>query len=132
MASQVSVLAFVMRTRSIPKNHSVFTLSAAAVYGALACYKSNEHAQYVKQKNKECQGIMFKMLDELGLEYAESNANFVYFDSGRPATEVIETLKKHHILIGMAFKQFPTWVRISLTTPEETQFIVDKFKELFG
>ncbi len=108
------------------------TLGQVAVRGALACYKNKEHPAFIKQKNIECQQIMYEMLEELDLEYVKSNANFVYFNTGKSASEVKETMEKHHILIGMVFEPFTNWARISLTKPEEMQYVADKYRELFA
>lgn len=118
-------------TRKIIRLHGN-TLSIPAVMGALECYKGSDFPKFIRKKNAECQKIIFTMLDELGLEYAESHANFIFFNAGRPTKEVIDTMKKHHILIGMEFKPFTTWVRITLTKPEEMQYFVSVYKKEFG
>ncbi|MDG1858321.1 MAG: aminotransferase class I/II-fold pyridoxal phosphate-dependent enzyme, partial [Emcibacteraceae bacterium] len=80
----------------------------------------------------ECQKIIYKMLDDLNLEYVKSNANFIFFNAGRPSKDVEAAMKKHHILTGREFKPFTNWVRLSLTKPEEMQYFVDKYKQEFG
>jgi histidinol-phosphate aminotransferase len=72
------------------------------------------------------------MLDELNLEYVKSNANFIFFNAGRPSKEVAEIMKKHHILTGREFAPFTNWVRLSLSKPEEMQYFVEKYKQDFG
>ncbi|MDG1707445.1 MAG: aminotransferase class I/II-fold pyridoxal phosphate-dependent enzyme [Emcibacteraceae bacterium] len=108
------------------------TLGKPAVLGALECYKGSDFPAFIRKKNEQSQQIVFNMLDELGLDYAESHANFIFFDSGHPTSEVIETLKKHHILVGMEFKTFTSCVRINLTKPEAMEYFVKVFKKEFG
>ncbi|HPF45937.1 MAG: aminotransferase class I/II-fold pyridoxal phosphate-dependent enzyme [Alphaproteobacteria bacterium] len=108
------------------------TLNLSAMRGAYASYQDFEYQNFLKQKNKECQKIIYKMLDDMGLEYKESNANFLFFNAGRPSKEVAETMKKHHILTGREFKPFTNWVRLSLSKPEEMQLFADIYKREFG
>jgi histidinol-phosphate/aromatic aminotransferase/cobyric acid decarboxylase-like protein len=67
------------------------TLNLPAMRGAIASYQDMEYQHFLRQKNKECQTIVSNMLDDLNLEYVESNANFIFFNAGRPSTEVAET-----------------------------------------
>ncbi len=108
------------------------TLNLPAMRGAIESYQDMEYQAFLIGKNKECQQIIYRMLDDLGLEYVESNANFIFFNAGRPSKEVEETMKKHHILTGREFKPFTNWVRLSLCKPEEMQFFADTYKREFG
>lgn len=108
------------------------TLNYTAMKAAIESYQDMEYQTFLKKKNAECQQIIYKMLDELGLEYVKSNSNFIFFNAGRPSTEVAETMKKHHILTGREFKPFTNWVRLSLTKPEEMQYFVEKYKQEFA
>lgn len=108
------------------------TLNMPAMRGAIESYQDMEYQAFLLQKNKECQNIIYKMLDDLGLEYVESNANFIFFNAGRSTKEVAETMKKYHILTGREFQPFPNWVRLSLTKPEETQYFTDMYRKEFG
>ena len=108
------------------------TLNLPAMKGAIESYQDMEYQAFLKQKNKECQEVIFKLLDDLNLEYVESNANFIFFNAGRPSTEVAETMKKHHILTGREFKPFTNWVRLSLSKPEEMQHFADIYRREFG
>ena len=59
------------------------------------------------------------LLDGLKLRRAESQANFVFFDAGRPQTEVAKALAAEGVVIGRAFAPYETWVRITIGLPEE-------------
>ncbi len=108
------------------------TLNLPAIRGAMASYQDKEYQAFLQQKNKECRQIIYAMLDELGLEYVESNANFIFFNAGRPSTEVAEAMRKYHILTGRPFEPYTNWVRLSLTKPEEMQYFTEKYKAEFG
>ncbi len=108
------------------------TLNLPALRGAIESYQDMEYQAFLKQKNSENQQIIYKMLDDLDLEYVESNANFIFFNAGRPSSDVADTMKKHHILTGREFKPFTNWVRLSLTKPEEMQYFADIYRREFG
>ena len=118
----------------IKKSFGLFTntLNLPAMRGAMESYQDFEYQAFLKQKNKESQQIISGMLDDLGLEYIESNANFIFFNAGRPSPEVAEAMKKHHILTGRPFPPFTNWVRLSLTKPEEMQYFTEKYRAEFG
>lgn len=51
----------------------------------------------------------------------DPHANFVMLNIQHPAEEVIEHFRKHRILIGRLFPSMPTYIRVSLGTPEEME-----------
>lgn len=118
----------------IQKSFGLFTntLNLPAIRGAIESYQDFEYQTFLKQKNKECQNIVSAMLDDMGIEYVKSNANFIFYNAGRPSTEVAEAMQKHHILTGRPFEPFTNWVRLSLTKPEEMTFFTEKYRAEFG
>ncbi|MBT6330808.1 MAG: aminotransferase class I/II-fold pyridoxal phosphate-dependent enzyme [Kordiimonadaceae bacterium] len=118
----------------VKKSFGLFsnTLNYTAMRGAIASYQDDEYQAFLIGKNKECLEIVYKMCDDLGLDCIKSNANFTFFNAGRPANEVAAKMKEHHILLGREFKPFTNWVRISMTKPEEMQHIADIYKKEFG
>lgn len=108
------------------------SLSNVAVAGAVESYQDLEYQTFIKQKNRESMDILEKMFEDLGLRYIKSNANFAFFDAGRPSTEVATELMKHGILSGRPFPPFLNWVRMSTVKPEEMQYVADTYRKLFG
>jgi histidinol-phosphate aminotransferase len=58
-------------------------------------------------------------LDGLKLRHTDSQANFVYFDAGRPHPEVAAALQAEGVMVGRAFPPYTNWVRITIGLPEE-------------
>lgn len=58
-------------------------------------------------------------LDRLKLLHTDSQANFIYFDAGRPHAEVAKALAADGIVIGRAFPPYENWARITIGLPEE-------------
>jgi histidinol-phosphate aminotransferase len=70
------------------------------------------------------------VLDRLKLRHTDSQANFVYFDAGRPQPEVAKALLAEGVAIGRAFAPYDTWVRITIGLPAENaraQAALEKF-----
>ncbi len=58
-------------------------------------------------------------LDALKLRHTDSQANFVYFDAGRPQADVAKALLAEGVVVGRAFPPYDTWLRITIGLPEE-------------
>jgi len=71
------------------------------------------------------------VLDGLNLRRTESEANFVFFDAGRPQAEVAKALAAEGVVIGRAFAPYETWVRITIGLPEENARAQAAVKRLF-
>jgi len=52
------------------------------------------------------------VLDSLKLRRTESQANFVFFDAGRPQVEVVKALAAEGVVVGRTLAPDVTWVRI--------------------
>jgi histidinol-phosphate aminotransferase len=118
----------------IKRMFGMFTnsLNHMALKGAIQSYQDLEYQTFLRQKNKECLTIMDKMYADLNLEHIKANANFTFFNAGRPSVEVEERLKSYNILSGREFKPFTNWVRLTMTKPEEVQYITDIYRKEFG
>lgn len=59
------------------------------------------------------------VLNALKLRHTDSQANFIYFDAGRPQTAVAKALLAEGVVVGRAFPPYDTWLRITIGLPEE-------------
>ena len=94
-----------------------------AIEAAKAALKDDDFYKFSLLKNTEAKASIYKVLDEIGLEYVKSHTNFVFFKTGRPITQVIEAMKMEQVLIGRPFPPMLNWARISTgTTAQMEQF----------
>lgn len=107
------------------------TVSTVSIHGALASYKDKATQEFVLRKNKESLDILYKMFEKHNLKYIKSNSNFTYVDMGIEAKEVGDRFLKHGIRVGRPFEPFTKWCRISTSTPEDTQYLVDVYEKEF-
>jgi histidinol-phosphate aminotransferase len=66
----------------------------------------------------------YKRLRKLGLQYVESQANFVLINTGHDANEVFQALLRHGMIIrSMKAYGLPTWIRVTIgRRSENAQF----------
>ena len=119
---------------TIRRMFGLFTngLNYTALKGAIESYQDIEYQSFLRGQNKKCLETVNQMFEDLNLPYIKSNANFTFFDAGRPSTEVAEVLKKYHILSGREFKPYSNWVRLTMTKPEEIEYICNAYRKEFG
>jgi histidinol-phosphate aminotransferase len=72
------------------------------------------------------------VLDELKLRHTDSQANFVYFDAGRPHAEVAAALSAEGVIVGRAFPPYADWVRITIGLPDENARAQKALQSLFA
>lgn len=108
------------------------TTSYPALMGAITSYQDTEHQKFVVDKNYESLEILYKMFDELDLQYVKAHANFVYYNAGRDAMEVRNKLLESGIIVGRQYEPYKNWVRISTAKPEEMKYLVEVYKRDFG
>ena len=99
-------------------NWSVSVVSARAASAAL------DDAEYVRlgiKRNTDDRQEFLNQVNERMLRAIDSQTNFVMVNPMRPPDEVIEHLKKNHILIGPKYPVLDKYIRVSLGTPEEMQ-----------
>jgi len=99
-------------------NWSVSVVSARAASAAL------DDAEYVRlgiKRNTDDRQEFLNQVNERMLRAIDSQTNFVMVNPMRPLDEVIEHLKKNHILIGPKYPVLDKYIRVSLGTPEEMQ-----------
>ena len=71
-------------------------------------------------------------LDELGLEYAPSHTNFLFFKSGRNIDQLNAQMKAQGVMVGRPFPPFTDWCRISTGTLEEVEAFNQALKKVLA
>ncbi|KFA92294.1 histidinol-phosphate transaminase [Archangium violaceum] len=121
------LVAYLQRTR-MP-----FNLTIPAQMGGLAALEDGEHVRRTRELNGEGLRYYQTELPKLGAKLAESHANFVLADFGRPATELYEKLLRKGVIVRpMAGNGYPTSLRISVGTREENARCVTALREVLA
>lgn len=94
-------------------------LNRLAVAAASASFRDTGYIERVRRAVATERDLWHAFLDRKKLTRTPSEANFVYFDAGRPHAEVVRALQAGGIAIGRAFPPYDRWVRITIGLPEE-------------
>ncbi len=106
-----------------------FNANSVAQAAAIAAFEDEEHLQRVVEQNRAALAQMQAGLDELGLKYWPSQANFVLVDFGQPAVALYEQLLREGV-ITRPIPPLPTCLRISAGLPEENQRLLTALKSV--
>ncbi|MDX2224778.1 MAG: histidinol-phosphate transaminase [Rhodospirillaceae bacterium] len=90
-----------------------------------ASYQDTAFMAYSRDKIRESLTMTMKALDDLGLRYTKSQANFLMFDTGRPVREFIAAMRQKNIAVGRPFPPFDTWARVSMGRVEDMPKFLD-------
>ncbi len=120
-------LAFYLKAKGLGDTHALNRLSVVATEVALKDQGNITRVNRLVTLERE---KWHSFLDELGLQHTASKANFVFFDTKKPYSEVQKRLEAASILIGREFAPFNTWVRISIGLPEENTKVQEVIKEI--
>lgn len=83
-------------------------------------------------KNKEGKQHIYKVLNDLKLEYVPSHTNFVFFHTGRDIHELIPQMKEQGVAIGRPFPPLNEWCRISTGRMEDVKKFGEALKRVMS
>jgi histidinol-phosphate aminotransferase len=110
----------------MPFNVSVFGIAAA-----LAAIGNPQHLAQEKARNTEVRNMTMKVFQELNCKATASNANFIFVDVGRPASEFRSACANQWVNVGRDFPPFEhTYARISMGTMAEMKRATEVFREV--
>jgi histidinol-phosphate aminotransferase len=104
---------------NIVANSNVLALKAA-----MTAINDDEFYQFSLKKVKEGKQMMYKTMDELGLEYIPSNTNFIFFKTGRDIKTFNAQMLENGVKVGRPFPPYNDWCRISMGTIEEVEILI--------
>lgn len=113
--------------KSVMANTNVLAIKAAQ-----EALKDDDFYKYSIAKNMEAKLYLYKSLKELGLRYVPSHSNFVFFESGRPISQLQAQMKSENILIGRPFPPLENWARISTGKMEHMKQFTQSLKKVLS
>lgn len=115
----------------LQKNIMAMT-NVLAIEAAKEALKDDDFYKFSVAKNMEAKTMIYKTLNDLGLEYVASHTNFVFFKSGRHINELIPEMEKENVLIGRPFPPFFDWARISTGTMDDMKLFDQALRKVLG
>ncbi|MCX8117492.1 MAG: histidinol-phosphate transaminase [Desulfobacterota bacterium] len=110
-----------------------FPVNRLAQVAALAALGDEAHVQRTIQMVREGREYLYQGLDEMGLPYVSSQANFVFIDFKRDSEEVFQALLEKGVIIrpGKAWG-YPTFGRVTVGRRMENRRFLHALKDLYG
>lgn len=108
-----------------------FDVNLIAQNAALAALKDKEFLRKVVELNKKSREYFYKEFKSIGLEYIESQANFVMVDLKADDKMVFNELLKRGVIVrpGHLF-DMPGWIRVSTGRMEQNERFISALKEV--
>ncbi|WP_272521679.1 pyridoxal phosphate-dependent aminotransferase [Providencia sp. PROV202] len=108
---------------------SIDNTNTAGAVAAIASLKDKKFLEYSLRSNNLSRKIVETALNELGLEYAPSQANFIFHKVKGDVKTYKQRMKEANIMVGREFPPVMGWNRLTLGTPQEMEQFVAVLKE---
>ncbi|MGA2596063.1 MAG: pyridoxal phosphate-dependent aminotransferase [Bryobacteraceae bacterium] len=108
--------------------YSAGALPVTAMVGATASLKVKDLVPKRRKIIADTREDVFAYLTKNNFKFVPSVSNKFMVDTGRPGREIIAAMQKEHVYIGRVWPSWPTYVRVTVGTPEE----MAKFKIAFS
>jgi len=107
--------------------YSAGAMPITAMAAATASLKVKDLVPKRRKIIADTRNDTFAFLDKHNFHYVPSVSNKFMVDVKRPGREVIEAMRKEKVYIGRVWPSWPTYVRVTIGTPEEMK----KFQTAF-
>lgn len=112
------------------KVRNPFNVNALAQIAAVAALKEEKYVKQVVEKTRKNKMLLYRCLEELGIEYIPSATNFVLIRLGEEAPSVAQELMKRGIITRyMGPWGLPEHIRVTVGTEEENKSFLKALKE---
>jgi histidinol-phosphate aminotransferase len=108
---------------------SVSTLSQAA---ALASLEEEDTLADIKRINQEGKKFLYRELDNLGLAFVPTEANFILVNVGKASLIDQQLLRSGIIVRDMTPWNLPEHIRITISTPENNRRLIEALKSVLA
>jgi len=108
-----------------------FNTSSIAQVAAITALKETSWAKRVKAINSTEKKFLYKELDNIGLEYVKSQANFIAIKIGKNALKFSQELMKQGVIVRfLASFGLPEYIRVSIGIRKENKKFVSALKKV--
>jgi histidinol-phosphate aminotransferase len=113
-----------------------FNVSAQAQAAAYAAYQDQDFVRASFRVNEQSLAFTCRALEEMGLRYTPSQANFIWMDCGKDSRVVFLDLMKKGYIIRPGYALAPgsgeTYLRVTMGTLEQMEGFIGALKEALG
>ena len=109
-----------------------FNVSTVSQAAALASLEEENALIEIKRLNQRGKTYLYKELDDLGLEFVPTEANFILVKVGQAMHVDRQLLKTGIIVRDMTPWNLPEHVRITISTPENNRRLIEALRSVLG
>jgi histidinol-phosphate aminotransferase len=119
--------------RYIDQVREPFNVNSVAQYAAAASLDDPGQVKRNREITHAGKELLAAAFEQMGLDYAPSQANFVFVDFGRDSMQICDDLMRRGVIIrpGKPFGT-PTCARVTIGTQEENERFLRALKEVLG
>lgn len=108
-----------------------FNINRSAQVAAVAALQDKQHVRDSIVLVTALREDMAAELTALGFNVASSYANFLFFDCGRPATELAQRLLTYGVIIKPWRETgYENWIRVSIGNEQDNRQFIDSLKRI--
>jgi histidinol-phosphate aminotransferase len=122
-------LAGALRMQGVGDAESVGRLNIAAASAALS---DTAHVRQIRSAVAAERTKWITILDELALTHTNSQASFIFFNAGRPQTQLAGAIRAQGVDIGRTFPPYANWARITIGLPDENRIVQQKLRSILA
>lgn len=110
-----------------------FDVNLFAQKAAVAAIQDKEYLELVQETNKMGKKYLYKELKKLGLDFIETNANFIMISTRLDDKLVFNKLLKKGIIVRPGYLLgIPGWMRVTIGTQEQNESFVKAMTEILN
>ena len=117
---------------NVQRVRSPFNVNSLAQSGAMAAMDDVSFVRAVAEKNADQRQWLTEQLQQLGWKVFPSQTNFLFVDTGRDAAAIAEAARAEGFVFRAAAWGYPTFLRISLGTPEQNIALAETLKKIIA
>ncbi len=108
-----------------------FNVNAVAQLAAAKALECQDHIEKCREMNAEQRRLFAEKFEEFGLEYVDSQANFMIVDTGLSSKEAFEHFARRGVVVR-SVKSFglDRWIRFTMPPADKSEKVLKAFSEL--
>lgn len=110
-----------------------FNVNSLAQKAAVAALESEAHLKTCQKLNEREKEFLYQRLNELGLEYIETESNFMMVNLEMSAAKVFEKLQEKGVIIrsGVHFGM-ENWIRVTVGNRADNEYFIRNLKKVLA
>ncbi len=93
--------------------------NVVGLHAASESLKDTEFQEESRRKIVEAREYTTDVLDDMGMDYADSQASFVFFRTGQDITTFQKKMAEQGVQVGRPFPPYTDWCRVSMGTMDQ-------------